>query len=484
MSLNLDNLQACTDDARRAALDGDTGPSDPTDFSQLRGRLEAAREKLPPLYRQEVFEPYVRKLDELGPFEFMRILLKDPFQNGLAGLMLDIAHAIIQNGEGYEERATDGFQEVVSDLYDGFLSAEDRRGVKPPDRGVIAPLVKWGNPDSGPYTWPVSATEIFDVGAAIVSLPPANARSGLLAWAVLGHETAGHDILHADTGLRAEIGQEVFQELTNEKLPSLFPRYWADRIDETASDVLGILNMGPSAAIGLVGYFRGLRAAFAGVPKLSNVGSAEGVHPADILRGFLGASTVRLLCFDGAQDAAKAIDQEVAKDVGNIVLEDLPVSEADARKSAEVVARTIVQSRMESLENRALGEIQNWRNQDEAIVAELRAVLRSANALPDHFAEGIYAAHAVAAAVTAALAKGGDIPLLFRRLLAVLKSMHDGNPSWGPLYVTRPSNILRHLVYEEGRARDLATDKQRSSAGPTKDEIPRQTGETVQTHAT
>ena len=35
---------------------------------------------------------------------------------------MDLAHAILQNGEGYHARATDAFQEVVSDSYDGFLA--------------------------------------------------------------------------------------------------------------------------------------------------------------------------------------------------------------------------------------------------------------------------------------------------------------------------------------------------------------------------
>jgi hypothetical protein len=42
--------------------------------------------------------------------------------------MFDIAHSILQNGEGYQETATDAFQEVVSDLYD---STERYREVKP-----------------------------------------------------------------------------------------------------------------------------------------------------------------------------------------------------------------------------------------------------------------------------------------------------------------------------------------------------------------
>jgi hypothetical protein len=122
-------------------------------------------------------------------------------KEGEARLMLDIAQSILQHGERYNKTPTDAFQEVVSDLYDGFLSAEDRRGIKPPDLMIIAPLVKWGNPESGPYTWPADATGEFDVKTAIVNLPPANAEQGIFAWAAIGHETAGHDIIHADNEL-------------------------------------------------------------------------------------------------------------------------------------------------------------------------------------------------------------------------------------------------------------------------------------------
>jgi hypothetical protein len=55
-------------------------------------------------------------------------------------LMSDIAQAILQNGERYQDIATDGFQEVISDLYDGFLSEEDRWSIKKPDYETIPPL--------------------------------------------------------------------------------------------------------------------------------------------------------------------------------------------------------------------------------------------------------------------------------------------------------------------------------------------------------
>ena len=54
------------------------------------------------------------------------------------------------------------------------MEYKHRKGVKLPDKGAIPPLVKWGNPNSGPYTWPVDATSNFGVRTAIVNLPPAN----------------------------------------------------------------------------------------------------------------------------------------------------------------------------------------------------------------------------------------------------------------------------------------------------------------------
>jgi hypothetical protein len=445
--LDISNLANCIEDTRKSFLDGDNGPSDPTDYNTLRGRLETARDKLPPLYREKVYKPFLQTLNELGTAGFNTIIVRDPKREKEAGLLLDIAQAILQNGEGYNARATDAFQELVSDLYDGFLSGENRRGVKLPDLGITPPLVKWGRPEFGPYTWPVDATLIFGVQAAIVNLPPANTRLGILAWAALGHETAGHDILHADTGLTPELAEAVRQALEKANMKHKLPEYWSNRIDETASDVMGILNMGPAAGIGLIGYFRGINAAFNRIPKLRNEGPLSDLHPADIVRGYLAASTVRLLNFDKATDWANIIEEETNKDVSSIVLGGMVVSLEEAKLSAKIVAETIVNHKAISLEKHSLGEIQNWRNEDEAIVQSLHSVLTTAINLPESLAAGTYAAHAVAGAVTAALAKNGDIALIFNRMQIILKAMHDKNSSWGPLFVAHPGDIDMHRAY-------------------------------------
>jgi hypothetical protein len=441
---DLSRLSSCVKEVMDAVSDTDPGPADPTNYSQLRGRLEAVRNKLPPLYRDSFVLPYIETLDTLRESGFTRILIHDPYREGTAGLMLDAAQAILQQGEEYQLQATDAFQEVVSDLYDGFLSAEDRRGVKEPDKGVIPPLVKWGCVDCGPYTWPIDAAESLRVKAGIVNLPPYNSRQGLLAWAALGHETCGHDILGADTGLREELATAVYASVVGQD--GFLAEYWVERIDETASDVMGILNMGPAAGVGLVGYFRGLNAAYGGTVKLRNNGPGDDPHPADILRGYLAAEVISLLKFTGKTLWAKALLAEIEKDLEQIILADTVVDPAKALASAKAVAKAVASNKCKSLEGHSLLDIQNWRDTDERYIRRVRTALRNNEPLREADTKGLYAAHVVSGAVIEAIASG-NVASSFKQMLGFLKTMHDKNPSWGPLYVRHPGDMTRHLGY-------------------------------------
>jgi hypothetical protein len=441
------NMRACVEDSRNAVAAKRRGPDDPTDFRALLRRLAAAARRLPRLYRQVVLRPYVAELEGIGPADFKAILDADPNREGEASLLLDIAHAILQNGDRYEDQATDAFQEVVADLYDGFLSAEDRAGVKPPDHGVIAPLVKWGSPESGPYTWPVDDTSGYGAMAGIVSLPPSHTSAGLMGWSALSHETAGHDILHADDGLLLELKRAVRVALENARLPRPLPTYWSSRIDETASDVLGILNMGPAAGIGIIAYFRG----FSRQLRLSTEGEADDPHPADVLRGWLASETVRLLSFRNRDAWAEALSAETDADAGTspILLEETRVSREAAVRSAGIVAGTLVNTPLECLEGRALGRIQDWADRDEKIVLEMRRHLRSnARAKAYKRVRNHYAAHVVAAAVYEALRDPkAEVGAVHGRMLTILEKMHNANPAWGPLFLSRAKAVRFHLAH-------------------------------------
>lgn len=426
-------LGACVADARASALSRKGPPPDPASFALLRERTAAAVAKLPPEYRRAVGEPLLRLLERMGPEGYASVLARDPDRQGAAALLLDAAQAVLQRGEGYEARATDAFQEVVSDLYEGFLSAEDRRGVKPPDHGVLPPLVRWGSAEGGPYTWPADATATLDVGAAVVSLPEVNASGGLLAWPALAHEAAGHDLLAADEGLRDELAGAVRERLLAAKMGLGVADYFAERIDETAADVLGVLNMGPAAAVGMIGYFRALNGAWHGRTQLRNVGQAEDPHPADIARAYVAAETVRLLSFDGAARWADRLVAEADRDLGQIRLGDIALTAPAMKAAAAAIAQAIVRTRLPSLEGRALGEIQDWGNQDEAITAALRDEMGKGGR-PDAGdagrGPGSYAAHAVAAAVYEAVAGGSRPGEVVGRMIGVLDGMHGQNTAW------------------------------------------------------
>ena len=448
---DLSNLPACVDDSKTAWHDNDPGPQDPADYDQLCARLVPCKQAFPPSYRAAAFDPFSQALQQLGKTGFDSVLRDDPKRTSVAGILFDIAQTILQRGEGYNKRATDAFQEVISDLYDGFLSAEDRRHVKKPDYEVIPPLVKWGNPGDGPYTWPVDATKIFGLATATVNLPPSHSKKCLFGWAALGHETGGHDILGADKGLQKELAQQVGKAIINKKLGEGLAQYWKKRIGETASDILGILNIGPAAALGMIGYFRGWNDAFGNGPKLTN--EDDGTHPCDLIRGYLAASAIKLLKFDGAGKWADCIEAEVKKDTpASVKIAKTNTSFQAARQSAAIAAAILVNGKMDSLEGHALGEIQNWRNEDEKIAAQLQEILVKNDQLPATFASGMYAAHAVAAATVAGARKNANVQMIFDRMLAVLQTMHKANPSWSQLKVVHPGDLLRRYVRMPARS--------------------------------
>lgn len=446
--LTLVGLPACVEEGRATAVSRKEPPPDPVSFASLRDRLGTVITKLQTPYRRAVGEPLLKLLDRMGAGGFAAVLSRDPERQGAAGLLLDVVQAVLQHGEGYAARATRAFQEVVSDLYEGFVAAEGRKGVKPPDAGTLPPLVRWGSAEGGPYTWPATATASLGVKAGVVSLPAANAGGGLLAWSALAHETAGHDILEADAGLSEELAKVVTERLTAERMDPAIGSYWAKRIDEVSADVLGVLNMGPAAAVGLVGYFRALNGAWRGTAALRNVGRAEDPHPADIARAYLAAETVRLLSFKGAARWADRLVAEIDRDLGRVWLGGVQVTAGVAKASAAAVARAIVQSRLGALEGRALGEIQGWSDKDEAIVASLRQGLAAvgpggaragAGSSPGKYAEGAYAAHAVAAGIYEAVAGGAPPDQVTRRLIGMLDAMHERNAAWNPAPEKRPS---------------------------------------------
>lgn len=446
-SLDISNLNNCVVDIKQALAKEEAVTLFSTNYAKLMIDLKTAsvRNAFPVVYQQQVFDPFVQYLEKMGEWNF-NTLFTHPANNSqsafLQQIIPDISEAILQNGKNFAEAQTNAFQEVVSDLYNGFLGQEERRSketgqqIKPPDRGVLPPIVKWGNPDAGPYTWPADATGELNIHSAIVSLPPAHLKKGILAWTALPHEIGGHDILHADNGLIDELAEKVYSAVMINVNHYTLANYWKQCVDETASDVLGLLNTGPTTGIGLIGYFRGLT----GGP-LRSVGAMPpgDTHPVDILRAFIAARVISQSPFSGAKDWSAAIRTEALKDLKSIYLVDSKgrytrLPQDKTIQSAEIVADVIANTKLKSLEGHSLREIQDWTDEDQKIVDTLALQLRDGKELSSDFRNnGYYAAHVVAAAVQEALRGGANIQLMFDRMVSFLSTMHQYNTVWNPV---------------------------------------------------
>lgn len=471
---DISNLNNCIDDVRAAATQSPPVPAFDIykqNYQNLIFDLNAASTTMPYVYQEAAAKPLIAFLENLGEQQFLQIFsgpAQDDRTEALQEMLPDAALSILFHNSNYAQ-AVDSFQEIVSDLYDGFMNDEARVGnqtgrpINSPTYGVIPPLVKFGNADNGPYTWPCdSTTQMLGMKCAVVSLPPAQLQGGILAWSSLGHETAGHDILHADAGLLDELAQKVKSAVLRAFRSQALANYWSSCIDETASDVCGYLHMGPNAGIGLIGYFRAL-----GDGKLRTIGSKDDPHPIDLLRGFLAASVVKRLNFKDAVVWSQVIANETSKDNNNLYLVDqngsyyrFPVSLGTAIASADLVASVIMQAKLNALQGYSLQDIQNWTDNDQNIVDTLALQLKNSSQLPVNLhGPGFYAAHVVSASIQAALHSSANIPSIFNGMFNFLSTMHRENPTWSVAPTPEALKLLERLSLNEERSESKLTPR-------------------------
>jgi hypothetical protein len=439
------NLECCVQEVREASSHPPLVLTfDPymRNYQQLLIDLEASIPRLPYVYQQAAGSPFLQFLQNLGEWEFLTLFATQPMDERSAVLqqMIPDAAIAILSYDGTVQTGVEAFQEVVSDLYDTFLNdevrvgKETRRPIRPPTYGILPPLVKFGNPDAGPYTWTGDTTaQVLGLRCGIVSLPPAQMVGGLLAWPCLGHETGGHDVTHANAGMLEELAQVVHAAVIQKCHSSFLADYWARCIDEAAADVCGYLHMGPSVGVGLIGYFRAL-----GDGHLRTVGSASDPHPIDLLRGYLASEVVKRLHFKDGAAWSRAILEETDKDRASLGLVDgmgvchsFSVSMSLAIQSTGVVADAILKTPLKTLQGHFLQQLQDWTDQDEAIVDQLVSVLKVNGTLPPSLrGSGCFASYVVAAATVAALQYGANVSACFQEMQEFLVAMHRDNPTW------------------------------------------------------
>ncbi|VVB87287.1 Uncharacterised protein [uncultured archaeon] len=432
---------------------------------------------LPKLYHGVFLDP-LKNLITTEDYETIMHAL-----NGSEGPWGDWMASINQRSTGYQKDATHAFEETVADFYDGFLSKEERAGIKPPDYETVSPLVKWGKPADGPFTWPADTGVKLGMKMAVVNMPPAYSKN-IALWAALGHETGGHDVLHADEGLLNEIGNTVASEIMKHENDPAFQEenvtfngrkisvaefaasYWKSTMDETASDVCGLLNLGPAAGVGLSVLLIPIRGG-----KLIPYGPAMDVHPIDALRLFLAADVIRGmpdLDVNTANAWGDALDGIADKYISNKngfglysktqngdVHWDAIMPYNGMRETVKIVANTIAFKPLNTLEGHSLSEINAWANSDEELT--LRIVddfvnKRQPSLEPGPGGETVYAAHILSGAVLA-LTNSPDVEDITGLAISALNELYSGNPVWRGFPVRFRSDAHIHsLVPEYGKS--------------------------------
>lgn len=247
-------------------------------LDELRSLQTLPPHRLNPWYQDNVVQLLINYLlYQLPKDRFEKIFsthtedLTDPIEKSIRELLPILSEALLQRNptNKYSESAFEdliAFQAIVNTIYQLAVQSID---------APMPPLVTWSRKQKGPYT--ITAAKIeekIQIPIGVVCLPPEYQNGGLLAWSVMGHEVAGHNFIHSKPGLldelvskvKSAIDKKLSSQLKKQHTPfnpqdvALLSEYWtmSQRIEELASDLLGILSTGPSLAIGCIGYFRGV----------------------------------------------------------------------------------------------------------------------------------------------------------------------------------------------------------------------------------
>jgi hypothetical protein len=294
------------------------------------------------------------------------------------------------------------FLAVISNLFRSFLSSIKRRSLDVPLAEQLPPLAVWqSSPLQGPFTIPVDATsKIINATIGVVSLPASFAGHPFL-FTSLTHETGGHDVLHADTDLLPELKRGVHRLFTGAS--SWLGVLWDHWMDEAASDIYGLLNMGPAfstSLAALLGVFLHDPQAPGADPTMRTAsgkdrGGQLDVHPTDILRysvaqgvieSLTGLSNARrqaylddidqLIELAAAGADAIGLDGAARSYAGKVIdFHARSFAIGDMQAAARKVGAYVATARLAALGGRSVQDLETWDDADDSAALSIAAKL-------------------------------------------------------------------------------------------------------------
>ena len=457
MAVSSANVKAVFDKLTAANLIG-TGPptvpwGDAPTLDKVKRALERDVDALPFVYRRV----YVDELREQLPAVIRQLNTADN-----RFLIETLVGAVYDHGEDDVAAPLGRFLAVVSNLYRSFLDAETRTKVDLPLIENVPPLAMFQRSGGhGPFTLPADGVQsLIGSTTGVVSMPSA-CRDHPFTWGSLAHETGGHDVLHADPGLIDELSAGVRQFFgADGRIDPLRPTgaqilglLWAWWMDETASDVYGLLNMGPAFAMNLTVFLAAFIATFQHTkePLLRaetgrDPNDVMDVHPVDLIRPHVAIGAIQALTgLDATTKSDYVTTLETMADdcsggateiglVGQLPFGDnraLPLRHrvpiADMQDAARRVGSFIVSTRLRTLGGHSIQDLETWDDADEAVatrIAKTFALDASAVGIGDD-------AQLLAGATRAILDDPAKYDQVTKRLNDALDHSFAVDPLWG-----------------------------------------------------
>jgi hypothetical protein len=443
--------QLCTTLAQ-IDLFGTAGDPFPDGAAALKAAVEAGAALIPATYKSTYIERFEADLDRL-------VALAAP--QGDPTTAETLAGAVYQHAPSSANGAAlNRFLAVISDLHRSFLDKDKRQGIGVLPTETLPPLAMFQHDgEMGPFTLPVDAVEqVLGSDVGVVSMPATYAPNPVI-WAALAHETGGHDVTHADTGLLNELGNGIaaaFAGMPND--PSIsrdqLTLLWSYWIDEASADAYGLLNCGPAFAPNLAAFFAALNMrVLGGRPSLRmQSGFPDGdpnqildPHPTDIVRLHLAIGVIESLAGLAANTKSSYVQmiEELEASLGNgdtvTIVGNIPTPDNQLtpfqvqvpltvmQQAARMVGGFIATARLDALNGHSIQDIETWDDSDEAITQRIKAALLAGQpivAMGDD-------AQLLAGATLALLDQPSRYNVVTDALNAALDQSFRSDPIWG-----------------------------------------------------
>ncbi|KAK43531.1 hypothetical protein BG58_32010 [Caballeronia jiangsuensis] len=421
-----------------------------TSAAELSALLDQGRDLLPFYFQSRYADPLRRNLKSV-----MRRLGTPEGGIDLTSIET-LAGAVYQHANLDDLPQLQRFLAVISNMYRSFLDGTKRAQLGIELTSALPPLAMFQSDAAfGPFTLTSdSVARLFDASVGVVSLPRSFAAHPLL-FGSLAHETGGHDVIHADGTLLAELrarADGVFDG-PNAKGLGLLWDYW---MDEAAADVYGVLNMGPAFGFNLallltvfIGLARGCDPDAPPALRTDSGPDAWGVldpHPTDILRLSLiqgAVESLTSLSFSTRQtwmNRLADLAQRLAPDARIVKLTGyarvpggksmsfdgfMPLSRQ--QDAARRIGAMIATARLRALDGRSIQEIETWDDADENAAVTMAGRLGSGVSIIGLGDD----AQILAATTLAALRTPDDYEQVSALADEALDESFNSDPYWG-----------------------------------------------------